>query len=332
MQKSLSLEKGLCSPLETKEYCGVEIPWRLKDDAQFARGGLFDLSFWGTIQMTGPDVVDYLQRMSTVDFKKLGVNAVAAGAFLTGRGGVVSLGYFERLEKGVCVHAPHHLINTTLEHIEKFHFAENFTAAVLLESSFLGVYAPKTPVLGLSAPRLTSEWRTQPVTLVTLGEKTNRGWWDLARENLFWVRIEPQDFSAATRQLVGAGFPLLGGEVFEFLRIEAGVPQVPGELGETDIVLEGGCDWVVARNKGCYPGQEVVERIFTYGSVNRKLMKMKLSAMPAAVPQTVGPVTIVAAARRPDDQNEILGLAFVPKAQWENRQPWRQEGLEVTPR
>jgi folate-binding protein YgfZ len=54
-------------------------------------------------------------------------------------------------------------------------------------------------------------------------------------------------------------------EVIDLLRIESGVPEYGVDIDETHILLEANLPHAYKRNKGCYPGQEVIERILAYG-------------------------------------------------------------------
>ncbi len=58
----------------------------------------------------------------------------------------------------------------------------------------------------------------------------------------------------------------------EVLRIEAGVPRWNFELTEDTIPVEAGLDkTAIDYNKGCYIGQEIISRLKSVGSVNKKL-------------------------------------------------------------
>jgi folate-binding protein YgfZ len=62
-----------------------------------------------------------------------------------------------------------------------------------------------------------------------------------------------------------------GWEALESLRIEAGIPRYGTELGEDVIPLEAGLWNALSFTKGCYVGQEIVERARSRGHVNWKL-------------------------------------------------------------
>jgi len=69
-----------------------------------------------------------------------------------------------------------------------------------------------------------------------------------------------------------------GSQALESLRIEAGIPRYGQELGEDVIPLEAGLWSALSFNKGCYVGQEIVERARSRGHVNWKLMGLIVQA------------------------------------------------------
>ena len=62
-----------------------------------------------------------------------------------------------------------------------------------------------------------------------------------------------------------------GTEALESLRIEAGIPRYGAELNEDTLPLEANLLNALSFNKGCYVGQEIVERARSRGHVNWKL-------------------------------------------------------------
>jgi folate-binding protein YgfZ len=88
---------------------------------------------------------------------------------------------------------------------------------------------------------------------------------------------------AAARAVGGCA---CGWDALETARIEAGVPRFGADLDETTLPPEAGLDvTAVSYNKGCYIGQEVLNRIHTIGHVNRKLVGLRLSAGTSALPR-----------------------------------------------
>lgn len=80
---------------------------------------------------------------------------------------------------------------------------------------------------------------------------------------------------AAAKSLGGRA---CGWTAFETARIEAGIPRFGADMDETNIPLECGIEArAVSYNKGCYIGQEVINRIHSIGHVNRELRRLRLA-------------------------------------------------------
>ncbi len=277
--------------------------------AEKIKPGLFDLSDWGGVFIEGPDAADYLNRMSTADIKKLGVNGVSHAAFLTGRGLVVALGMLERAtsERFFFWHS-HGQTEKLLAHLEMFHFAEKITFSDMSSSTALLGFWRQEPFPGVCEMKVSSgEWNDVSMS----------AWREDARHQFIWGKMDRLVYEEIRSQV-----PWLPLSDYEYLRLEAGIPEVGKEAGESDIILETGFDRSVARNKGCYPGQEVVERIFTYGSVNRKLLRVswegELPPLPAEFEvdgKTAG--RWVSVAVEPGQKDRGVGLAYVQKNFWE---------------
>lgn len=332
---ALTLREHLVSPRELKKLRDVTVPWEVKsylEDFILATksGGLFDLSDYVFIEIKGKEAQDYLQRMTTAQFKTLELEQVVHGAFLNGRGGVIALGVFRKVDTETFHFlVSHHQKDRILNHIEQFHFAEAFSVKDFSEDlAVLGCWSQDgnlARVLGIDAQ--SASLRLQEITYKNLTIFT---WKDVRRPSLFWILGTTQTVSKLTTIYMQDGIPLLGRRLFEFFRLEAAVPWAGDELSEKDIILEGNLDEAVARNKGCYPGQEVVERIFTYGQVNRKLHRVNLALTSDRIEvlpmvffegnQEVG--QLVSWATDPRDERRAIGLMFVRKSHWESKCEW----------
>jgi len=69
------------------------------------------------------------------------------------------------------------------------------------------------------------------------------------------------------------GLRPVGFSAAEILRMEAGVLRYGVDMDENTLLPETGLENLAAsETKGCYPGQEVVARLKTYGGLNKKIM------------------------------------------------------------
>jgi folate-binding protein YgfZ len=87
---------------------------------------------------------------------------------------------------------------------------------------------------------------------------------------------------AAAKQIDGRA---CGWTAFEIARIEAGIPRFGADMDETNIPLESGLESrAISYSKGCYIGQEVINRIHSIGHVNRELRGLRLADDLTALP------------------------------------------------
>ena len=90
-------------------------------------------------------------------------------------------------------------------------------------------------------------------------------------------------------------------DALNVLRLEAGVPWAGVDMDESVLVIEAGLDHALSFSKGCYLGQEVVERITARVHVNRRLVGVIVDGpdVPALVPRcTLAIETLAREARR----------------------------------
>ena len=78
-----------------------------------------------------------------------------------------------------------------------------------------------------------------------------------------------------------------GWQAFETARIEAGIPRFGVDMDETNLPLECGIESrAVSYSKGCYIGQEVINRVHSFGHVTRELRGLRLADDLQSLPAT----------------------------------------------
>ena len=103
-----------------------------------------------------------------------------------------------------------------------------------------------------------------------------------AVQNGFDLFVPSVALAAVADKLIAAaksvGGRACGWTAFETARIEAGIPRFGTDMDETNIPLECGIEArAVSYTKGCYIGQEVINRIHSIGHVNRELVGLRLA-------------------------------------------------------
>ena len=98
----------------------------------------------------------------------------------------------------------------------------------------------------------------------------------------FEIWVAPENAEKLWEALVSAGATPVGSEALEMYRIARGAPMYGVDLRERDLPQETGQEHALNFSKGCYIGQEIVERIRSRGNVHRALIGFEVEG---AAPQ-----------------------------------------------
>ncbi len=115
--------------------------------------------------------------------------------------------------------------------------------------------------------------------------------------------------------LEAAGAVAVGTAALETLRVQSGTARYGTDVDEARIAIEARLEWAIHFNKGCYVGQEVVERAVSRGRLNRRLCLLALDGETAPGDMVAGgkigeTLTSVVAASS-DGVGTALALGYV---------------------
>ncbi len=223
---------------------------------------------------TGDDRATFLHGMLSNDVKSLVAGSGAYAAFLTLQGKVVS-------DLRVYADADALLLDTLAwrvsglrEALERYIIADDVELADADEQPLIGLEGPlaaavAAEVLGLTGlpnqplAHVKGAVEGRPVRAIVASEC----------ERVGVLLSGPADCAAplfdACRE---AGARPLGTTALDTLRIEAGIAWAGIDMDESTLLQETGRDAALSFTKGCYLGQEVVERVAARGHVNRHLV------------------------------------------------------------
>ncbi|MDZ4855688.1 MAG: aminomethyltransferase family protein [Nitrospirota bacterium] len=274
-----------------EEVAGWDMPahygtWVEEYQAVRQAVGLSDLSHRGKSRVTGDDRVKWLQSLISNDILPLQPGQGCYSSFLTHKGKM--LGYFRvyTLPDSVWVEDVGEVGDATFLALRKFLlYGINAKIENCAESwGLLLVSGPKACAT-VSAAFGVEMSDLKPVTAITakIGGQTALV---LRTEETGEIDLEvllPADvIHTAWERLMEAGatysIKAIGGQAREALRIEAGLPKAGPDLNEEIVPPEANLEGkAFSLNKGCYPGQEVVARMDTYGNVRRKLVGLVMN-------------------------------------------------------
>ncbi|HUE36509.1 MAG TPA: glycine cleavage T C-terminal barrel domain-containing protein [Candidatus Acidoferrum sp.] len=269
--------------------------WPAEYKALREAAGILDFSFRGRICLLGADRVRFLHGQITNDVKKLGMGEGCYAALTTAKGKMESdLNVFNLPDELLLDFEPG-LTQKISQRLEKYIVADDVQIVdAAPHYGLLSVQGTKAMETVKAAGFMDAPQKEFSVTKIfdgALGEIYLAHRRRLLGEQPgFDIFVPNQSLGAVADKLIaaakGAGGGPCGWAAFEAARIEAGVPRFGVDMDETNLPME--CDIqgrMVSFNKGCYLGQEVLNRIHAIGHVTRELRGLRLADDLKTLPQ-----------------------------------------------
>ncbi|MCL5671819.1 MAG: aminomethyltransferase family protein [Acidobacteria bacterium] len=263
------------------EYHGAIVPARFTDPVQEHRAvraasGLFDFSFRAKFALTGRDSSKFLHRIVSNDIKSLAAGEGIYATLLNRQGQILADLRVYAAQDRLLVDTDADLRAKAIEILRRYIIADQVqiepleTCALAFEGPKAAGLLEKTLHVDLPALKEFGHFATNyggfPVRVIRVSNTGEEGY-------EVWVGAKGMMglWGAACGQAPSYTMLPCGTEALEPLRIEAGIPRYGAELGEDTLPLEANLMNALSFNKGCYIGQEIVERARSRGQVNWKL-------------------------------------------------------------
>lgn len=242
--------------------------------------GVYDFGFRAHISITGGDRVRWLNGMVTNNIRDLAVGHGVYAFLLNPQGHILGdLNAYNRGES-IAIETDHSQLEKILATFDHFIIMDDVEVANLTEQfTAIGIAGPKAQEVlraaGIAIPEMTSLQIADATCecdcdcvkcTVVRGEDRGK---DAAYVS-YELWLSPSEVRKTWDALVARGAAPVGFEALELQRIAAGVPMYGVDIRERDLPQETEQLRALNFNKGCYIGQEIVERIRSRGAVHRK--------------------------------------------------------------
>jgi folate-binding protein YgfZ len=318
-------------PVEMIPHLGAATPRQL--DAPEAETGallfgaaVHDLGWLRRFAVRGEDRFRWLSGMVTNAVETLPDTSGAYNLVLNAQGRIQGDCCVWRSGDELEIETTAEQAEALLAHFDRFIIMDDVELTPLSEESALGITGPDAEkvleTLGLAAPGegLAS------ASGVVAGNAVRifRTYGTVVPHLALWAAADaiPELWKA----ILAAGASVAGAESLEKLRIAEGIPAYGIDIQSRDLAQETGQIRALSFTKGCYLGQEIVERIRSRGQVHRHLRALDLFLDdPAQLPavgaelrlagsapdaKIAGTVTSVAALQ-PGGDRRILAIGMI---------------------
>ncbi|MBN4077164.1 folate-binding protein YgfZ [Mariprofundus ferrooxydans] len=289
-------------PLPTLSSAAVE---RLKKSYIIAKNAR-----WSVLKASGSDIRSYLQGQITQDIDKLSGQQAIHSCLLSPQGKAVSeLFIIAGHNDELIILTPSSHAEATVARLRQFALGHQLRIGIVDTLAVYSLHGSQSHdglhQLALKPPQgnwLACDAKADDDTYALLMRSDTQSYWLIGNSQRIESAI-PDTHRASTTEL-------------EALRISQGKPVFGIEWDESlhplnaNLVEFNGVDF----NKGCYVGQEVTSRMHWRGGIKKKLYRVKLDAIPTALPCPIHSTAKIGELKSAalDEQGQCFGIALLP--------------------
>ena len=243
-----------------------------------------DVSARGKIRVSGEDRARFLHAMTTNHIQQLKPGTGCYAFFLTAQGRILADVDVLCREDSFLLDTEPETKQKILEHLEKFIIAddamvEDFTPAL----ATIAIEGPKSPDVlteaGIPVPGIgygaNREWEAALVARLRVTGSTG-----------FLVIVPTAEKDWVLSKIQAAGAVAADQEAFNIVRLEHGKARYGEDVSERYLAQEANRAEALNFHKGCYLGQEVVERLRSRGLISRVLTALDIEGQTPPEPRT----------------------------------------------
>src|SRR5580698_6033121 len=253
---------------------------------------IFDTNWHTIVELTGPDRLRPLTAIGCGDVKTRGEGRGTLALLLTPQGHILAELEIYALQDKLLVLSHASVRERTIATLDKFIIMDDVTLSDVTEQfGSLAVEGPRAGTVIAEACGLALEgFSEHAIAEVEIDGVACH----LIRHSHFGLPgaeiIAPREHLGLLWKNLRASVltqhgAAIGMRALNALRLEAGIPWFPDDFNDTVIPHEAALEAThISFSKGCYTGQEIVERVRSRGQVNRRRVQLKFSTIEPPAP------------------------------------------------
>jgi aminomethyltransferase len=269
-----------------------------------------DLSARGKIKLLGEDRARLLHAMTTNHIQQLTPGSGCYAFFLTVQGRILA-------DVNVLCRPDHFLLDLEPETREKVY--QHLDHYIIADDVTLEDATGATATIAVEGPKSAEVLHAAGAPTPEV-DYSSAGWGArlVARLNStgspgFFVFAPESEKAELIAQLEAAGAVAGDAEAFNVVRLEHGKARYGEDLSERFLAQEANQPHALHFSKGCYLGQEIVERVRSRGQIHRVLMPLVLDEKEPPPPGTKLENSEITSAAYSPALDKVVALAYVRK-------------------
>jgi folate-binding protein YgfZ len=240
-----------------------------------------DLSARGRMLASGRDRARLLHNVTSNEVKKMTPGSGCYAFLLNPQGRIQADLYLFCFDDHFLIDTEPELREKVRQHIRRYIIADQVEVEDrTVELTAIGLEGPGAAAVlaSLNAPVPGADYTHVPWGDAVIAAVSLTG------QPGFRVYCPVSGMPAVLHQLESAGARPATLDEARVVRIENGKPRYGEDIRDTSLPQETGQMHAVSFSKGCYLGQEIVERIRALGRVNKHLVRVEIDAVEAPAP------------------------------------------------
>lgn len=222
----------------------------------------------GLIKASGNDLIDFLNRMSTNDLRKFPADEFRKTVLTSDKGRIIDLINVLNFKEHQFILTSNSFQEKVISHLGKYIIMDDVALEDSGEKYFHVIISGDD--LPLTAKEISGE--------------------DVLKNKVYKLEEDeylfPDDFKIESLNIICKekslnkfkellkDYSLQACEEYEYMRIDAGMPEGENEFNDNINPMECGLDKYISFKKGCYIGQEVIARLDSQGKRPKQMVKI----------------------------------------------------------
>lgn len=280
-------DKLINSGARLASYRGAETPASFGDPASefralLSRAAIFDMSWQAKLVISGKDRTRWANGMVTNNIRDLEAGRGVYSYLLNPQG---------KNQGDLVVYNRGDYLLATTDRTQAEAITTLLRRYIIMDRVELEDISDKLASLGIGGPQAVEMWSSVGIDVAALepGQVADSIWREIGisfardthpQSNAYEIWIARENLDQLWDALIIAGVEPVGSDALETYRIARGIPRYGVDLRERDLPQETGQEQALNFSKGCYIGQEIVERIRSRGNVHRTLIGFEIEGEP----------------------------------------------------
>lgn len=194
----------------------------------------------------------FLQRLLPINLSTIPLHQPTPSAFLDGRARIIAVFYlFKKSDQGVYLWVSQEYAKAAGDHLESMRFSDEDPEIKFKEKHWIEIRHEGF---------FQTNHKTYPLPDWQIDDRVIKG------------QIIAFDTDSFKDSAIESFKAILDADLFEALACRGESPGIDAPFFRDLMVLDGPFDHFLSRDSGCYPGQEVVEKIYSIGRRPKKML------------------------------------------------------------